>query len=258
MIYKIGELARLAGISTRTLRHYDDIGLLKPKRQRDSNYRTYDENQVNMLQHILILKEMGIDLDKISHLMKDIDESNRMKLLEDHLVSLNHKRDQIDRIIDNVQATIKAMKGEIKMSDQQKFEGLKEKLLLENDDKYKEEVIDQWGIDAYKRSRETFKNFTKDQFDHLSQLSTDLINALKQVKKDLGNQVLRHKIYMIHKEWLTRSWGGTYNRDAHYNLVDMYVNDIRFKKYYDQHEKGLTEILRDIVQNQLIIEQDQR
>ena len=60
MNYKISELAKLAGISTRTLRHYDDIGLLVPIRIKDSNYRIYDETSVNQLQHILILKEIFI------------------------------------------------------------------------------------------------------------------------------------------------------------------------------------------------------
>jgi MerR family transcriptional regulator, thiopeptide resistance regulator len=188
MNYKISELAKLAGISTRTLRHYDDIGLLKPVRQKDSNYRVYGEQQVNMLQHILILKEMGIELNQIKVMMKDINDLKRLNMLENHLITLKQKKERMDAIIDNVRTTIKNMKGEIQMKDQDKFEGLKEKMLKENDDKYQDEAIERWGKDRYEQSKNAFKNFTKEDFDQLNQLATDLIDVLKQIKKDPTNQ----------------------------------------------------------------------
>lgn len=252
MNYKISELAKLAGISTRTLRHYEDMGLLHPKRLKDSNYRIYDEELVNQLQHILILKEMGFDLDLIKKMMKDIDESKRMRMLEEHLLSLEQKKNQINLLINNVNTTIKAMKGEIKMKDQDKFEGLKDKMISDNDALYKDEVIERWGKDAYESSRKAFKNFTKEQFDELNQCASDIITSLIKVKKNPQNQALRNHVYGLHQKWLTQSWGGMYNKEAHYNLVDMYVNDDRFRKYYDQHEEGLAELLKDIVQEHLI------
>lgn len=252
MNYKISELAKLAGISTRTLRHYDDIGLLKAKRLKDSNYRIYDEDQVNMLQHILILKEMGFELEKIEIMLKDLNESKRMKMLENHLLSLNDKKKHIETIIHIVKTTIKSMKGEIVMKDIDKFEGLKEKMLHDNDEKYKDEVIERWGIDVYEKSRKAFKNFTQEQFDYLNKLASDLIDVLKALKKKPTSDELKHQAYSIHKEWLTMSWGGTYNKEAHFNLVDMYVDDPRFKKYYNQHEDGLAEILKDAVQQEIL------
>lgn len=252
MNYKISELAKLAGISTRALRHYDNIGLLKAKRLKDSNYRIYDDEQVNMLQHILILREMGLDLNQIERMLKDLSESKRMTLLEEHLLTLSEKKNQIEAIIHNVKTTIKAMKGEVMMNDNEKFEGLKEKMIIENDEKYKDEAIDKWGIDAYEKSRKAFKNFTKEQFDHLNQLASDLIEALKSLKKQKDDQILKTKVYNLHKDWLTMSWGNTYNKEAHFNLVDMYVSDEGFKKYYDAHEDGLAVILRDTVQEVLL------
>lgn len=252
MTYKISELAKLAGISTRTLRHYDEIGLLKAKRLKDSNYRIYDEEKVNMLQHILILKEMGFDLDQIELMLKDLTEDKRMLMLEKHLLTLNEKKNQIEAIIHNVKITIKSMKGEIVMKDIEKFEGLKDKLIHENDELYKDEVIERFGIDAYEKSRKAFKNFSQEQFDYLNQLASNLIDVLIALKKNPNSEELSKKAYSIHKEWLTMSWGGTYNKEAHFNLVDMYVNDVRFKKYYDQHEDGLAEVLRDAVQKEIL------
>ena len=252
MHYKISELAELAGISSRTLRHYDEVGLLKPRRLKESNYRIYDENQVNELQHILILKEMGFELNQIMTMIKDLSESKRMKMLEEHLLTLEHKKNQIERIIHNVNTTIKSMKGEVMMKDQDKFEGLKEKMIEENDQHYKDEVIEKWGLDAYEKSRNAFKNFTQEEFVALNALASKLIETLQAYQKNVTNMKLRKEVYEIHKKWLTTSWGGTYNKEAHFNLVEMYVADERFKKYYDQHGKGLAEMLKDACQKEIL------
>lgn len=255
MNYKISELAKLAGISARTLRYYDEIGLLKPIRLKDSNYRVYGTEQVNMLQHILILKEMGIELNQIKVMMKDINDLKRLNMLENHLITLKQKKERMDAIMDNVRVTIKNMKGDIVMKDQDKFEGLKEKMLKENDEKYQDEAIERWGKDRYEQSKNAFKNFTKEDFDDLNKLATNLIDVLNQIKKDPTNQDLRLKAFHIHKSWLTKSLGGTYQSEAHFNLVDMYVSDERFKHYYDQHEEGLAHLLKDIVQS-IILENE--
>ncbi len=252
MEYKISELAKLAGISTRTLRHYDEIGLLIANRLKDSNYRIYTEEQVDMLQHILILKEMGFDLDQITVMTKGIDESKRMKMLEEHLVTLTEKKNKIESLMHTVRSTIKAMKGEIVMNDKEKFEGLKDKMIKENDELYKDEVIDTWGIDAYQKSKDAFKNFTKEEYDQLNELASKLIERLKVLKEYPSDGKLQKEVYELHKAWLTTSWGGSYNSEAHFNLVDMYVSDERFKKFYDQHGEGLAETLRDAVQQVLI------
>lgn len=79
MKYKTSELASLAGISSRTLRYYDEIGLLKPKRDAESNYRYYDESDVDTLQQILFFKEMGFELEKIKKLIKTLNKEKELK-----------------------------------------------------------------------------------------------------------------------------------------------------------------------------------
>ena len=252
MRYKISELAKLAGISSRTLRYYDEIGLLKAKRIKDSNYRFYTEEQVNMLQHILILKTMGFDLERIAIMLKDITETKRMKMLENHLSTLHGKKNQIEAIIHNVETTIRSMKGEVTMKDMDKFEGLKDQMITENETNYKEEVIKLWGKDAYEDSKKAFKNFSKHAFDEFNKLASDLIEMLIELKKDPLNNELRKQVYTNHKEWLTLAWNGKYNSEAHFNLVEMYVDDPRFTKYYDQHGVGLAKLLKDVVQTEII------
>jgi DNA-binding transcriptional MerR regulator len=247
MNYKISELAKLAGISTRTLRHYDDIGLLPAKRKKDSIYRIYDSKDVDLLQHILILKEMEFDLDHIKTIMKNINHEKRILMFEKHLYALNEKKMKINTIIKNVENTIKAMKGEKTMNDYDKFEGLKDHMIQKNDDEFKDEVIRNWGQEAYDSSKKAFKHFTKETYDAFQELALKIITTLKLIQSDNHNEELRKQVYELHKKWLTIAWGGTYHPEAHKNLVEMYVSDERFKAYYDQHGEGLAEILRDAV-----------
>jgi len=252
MEYKINELAKIAGISNRTLRYYDHIGLVQPHRRKDNRYRFYDSSHVNQLQHILILKEMGLELSQIKELLLEINHEKRLQMMENHLQTLEQKRNRIESIMKTVQSTIQELKGEITMKDQDKFKGLKEQLIQENDRLYQKEVVERWGESAYQQSKQTFQSFTKDQFDHFNQLATNLIDSLKKVITDPNNTLLRNQVYQIHKEWLTLAWGGNYQKEVHFDVVEMYVQDERFKVYYDQHQDGLAALLKEIVQEQLL------
>jgi DNA-binding transcriptional MerR regulator len=128
MEYSVNKLAVLAGVSTRTLRYYDQIGLLTPKRISSNGYRIYGREEVDKLQQILFFRELGIPLEEIKNILSDENFDSR-RALEEHLKALELRREQLDKLIMNVSKTIKAMKGELAMSDKEKFEGFKQSLL---------------------------------------------------------------------------------------------------------------------------------
>lgn len=249
MAYKTSELAKLAGISSRTLRFYDQVDLLKPKRD-NSNYRYYDSEDVDKLQQILLFKEMGLELSEIKKLMSTMNQEMRISLLNKQLEELHCRKKKLDKLILNVKNTINALKGEIKMSDQEKFEGLKDNLIKQNDEAYKDEVIEKWGKDAYEKSRKQFKNMTEEQFKRFTNLDQEIKNTLVLIKEDKNNASLHKKVAELHKEWITLAWG-YYDRNAHLNLADMYVQDERFTKYYDQYGEGFAKTLRDAIHKYL-------
>ncbi|HPG42362.1 MAG TPA: MerR family transcriptional regulator [Acholeplasmataceae bacterium] len=247
MLYTIQELSNLAGVSKRTLRYYDEIGLLVAKRRKDSSYRVYETSDVDILHYILILKEMGFGLDQIKVILEKSSSEHMINIFEKHVIELYQRQEKTQKMIHNVKQTIASLKGEAQMNNQEKFEGYKEVLLIENDQKYKNEVIDRWGNQAYETSRKTFSRMTKDELDAFNQLAGDIIQCLHDLKNDIHNHSKRYELFSKHKSWLTQAWGGIYQKDAHRQIVMMYVEDERFKTYYDQHGEGFAEILRDCV-----------
>ena len=129
MEYSIKDLSEIAGITTRTLRYYDEIDILKPAKISDSGYRIYSDNEVDLLQQILFYKELGLDLKTI----KDILSSPSFDILEalyNHKENLLKKRQMIDLLINNVEKTIKSKERGYKMENKDKFEGFKKSIIL--------------------------------------------------------------------------------------------------------------------------------
>ncbi|MGI6066460.1 MAG: MerR family transcriptional regulator, partial [Bacillota bacterium] len=122
MEYTIRKLGQLAGISTRTLRYYDEIGILKPARINSSGYRIYGQNEVDRLQQILFYRELGVSLESIKEIIS-ASSFDRARALKEHRKRLLEKRKQLDLLIENVEKTIDSTEGKIKMTDKEKFEG---------------------------------------------------------------------------------------------------------------------------------------
>lgn len=138
MEYTVQKLGKLAGISTRTLRYYDQIGLLKPARINASGYRVYGQTEVDRLQQILFYRELGVNLNEIKRII-DAPTFDSFQALKEHRRQLLDKKSQLELLIANVDKTIAAREGRITMTDQEKFEGFKEKLIEENERKYGKE-----------------------------------------------------------------------------------------------------------------------
>ncbi len=246
MEYTINKLAKLAGISTRTLRYYDELGLLSPVRLSSNGYRIYGQKEVNRLQQILFYRELGMPLDEIKNIMLSKD-FNSMAALQDHLASLLAKRKQLDLLIANVEKSIMAEKGEIIMSDKEKFDGFIEKLIDDNEEKYGEEVRKKYGDDVVDRSNAKVKGITSEQYAQVEALSLELNNILKAAfEQGDPSGELAQKACELHKKWLCYFWD-SYSKEAHIGVTQMYVDDPRFADYYDKIALGCAKFLRDAV-----------
>lgn len=246
MEYTIKKLGNIAGISTRTLRYYDEIGILKPTKINSSGYRIYGEEEVNRLQQILFYKELDLELEEIGRII-NLPDFDEIKALKSHKEKLLAKRSRLDLLIANVEKTLQSKKGGKSMSDKEKFEGFKENLIKENEEKYGKEVREKYGDDAVNKSNAKLQNMTEEEYKEVTGLSNEIMETLKQAfeLKDPTSE-LAQKVAELHKKWLCFYWD-KYSKEAHLNLANGYVEDERFRKYYDIIGEGATEFLRDAI-----------
>lgn len=246
MEYTINKLAKLAGVSLRTLRYYDELGLLSPGRIRSNGYRIYGQKEVDQLQQILFYRELGVPLTDIKRILSAKDFDGRAAL-ESHLSALLAKREQLDALIINVEKTIRAVKGETTMQDQEKFDGFMQKLVDDNEAKYGKEIREKYGDEAVDRSNAKVKGMNKDQYDEVEALSSQVSETLKAAfeQGDPGGE-LAQKACELHKKWLCYFWEH-YSKEAHMGVAQMYVDDPRFTAYYDKIAPGCAAFLRDAV-----------
>lgn len=247
MEYTINKLAKLAGVSTRTLRYYDELGLLSPARVSSNGYRIYGQKEIDRLQQILFYRELGVSLEEIRNILasKDFDG---LLALESHLSALLARREQLNLLVANVEKTIKTMKGEMIMSDQEKFEGFLQKLVDNNERQYGEEARAKYGDEPIDRSNTRVLNMSKEQYIELEELTEDLNKTLKAAfeQGDPAGE-LAQKACELHKKWLCFYWND-YSKEAHKGVTQMYVDDPRFTAYYDKIAPGCAVFLRDAVE----------
>jgi DNA-binding transcriptional MerR regulator len=246
MEYTILKLAKLAGISTRTLRYYDEIGILKPARISSSGYRIYGKAEIDRLQQILFYRELGLDLENIRSIVT-APTFNSARALRAHHEKLLAKREQLDTLIATVEKTIAETEGRTTMTDKEKFEGFKQKLIDDNEATYGTEIRAKYGREQVEKSNKAFKDMTKEQYDAFEKLGSDVLETLKAAfaTGDPAGE-LAQKAADLHRQWLSYTWG-SYTKEAHAGVAQMYVDDERFTAYYDKEQPGLAKFLRDAV-----------
>ena len=243
-MYTISDLSKMAGISTRTLRYYDEIGLLSPSRINSSGYRIYTQDDVDKLQQILFYKELEFPLAKIKNNMMSSD-FDILSSLEKHLQMLKSKIDRLETLIETVKKTIGTIKGEIFMNDNEKFIGFKESAIEDNEKKYGEEIRKKYGDTVIYTANEKFRGLSPQQYAEMEQLSSGLNEKLKEafIQGDPSSESAQ-KVCEMHKKWLGFFWN-SYSPQAHLSLAQMYIEDPRFTAYYDNIAPGCAVFLHD-------------
>lgn len=233
MEYTTQSLSKLAKVSARTLRYYDEIGLLKPSRKSSNGYRIYGQVEVDKLQQILFYKSMGMELDTIKALTEN-PVFDAVKVMEAHLEDLKEQQHKLESLIDYVNNTIMYMKEEKQMSDKEKFEIYKEEIITNNEEKYGAEVREKYGNETVDFSNMQIKDATKEQLEYVENLSLQINKTLKAaVESGDPTGEAAQKACALHQEWIKFFWK-SYSPQAHLGLCQMYLADERFYSYYEK------------------------
>lgn len=253
MEYTVKQLAELAGVSARTLRYYDEIGLLVPARFTESGYRIYETAQVDTLQKILFLKEMGMDLRTITRMIREPD-FDWLDSLRRHLGQLEIRERQTALLIQTVKKTILQEEGKRNMTDQEKFEGLKKDMVKNNEEKYGREARKAYTDAVVDESNRKVLELTQEEYARMTQLSEEILRRLEEAvsRGESGMGREGKEIAALHKEWLQFYWP-SYSPDAHKALGEMYTADQRFRDYYDAKVPGCAAFLRDALEKHITV-----
>lgn len=249
MEYTIQALSRLAGVTTRTLRWYDEIGLLKPSRVGDNGYRCYGPAEVDRLQDILFYRALGVGLAQIRACLDD-PAFDRLAALRRHLAALEGERDRLEDLIRSVQDTIDAMERKEPMEDERKFAALKRQTVAWQEETYGQEARSRWGDQAVDQAQGAVLSLTRDQYNQWTRLGREIQEKLEAAvtagASPLGEA--GQAVTALHRRWLAFS-GTPYEGEKHRGLAALYTEDPRFTAYYDRAVPGCARFLREAVEH---------
>jgi DNA-binding transcriptional MerR regulator len=236
MAYTVKAVADLAGISVRTLHHYDEIGLLKPEQVSASGYRLYTETDLERLQQVLFFKELGFGLQEIRSIIDSPGFDRRRALLE-HKQLLLERRERIGRLIQSVDRTLEAMERGATMAEKDLFDGF-------DQSQYEEEARQRWGhTEAYRESTRRAKSYTKADWDAIKQESEQINQGLAAlVGRDPADPEVQEWIRRHHQQINDRFY--TCSTEIYRGLADMYVQDERFTATYEKIRPGMAQFMR--------------
>ncbi|MCI1858500.1 MAG: MerR family transcriptional regulator [Sporolactobacillus sp.] len=248
MNYTIKQLGAMAGVSTRTLRYYDQIGLLKPERINASGYRIYGQKQVDLLQQILFYRELGFSLKKIRQIT-GTPGYDAIRALTEQRQKLIEKAANLRQLIATIEQTLAYRKGKREMNDEEKFAGFKKEAIARNEALYGKEIREKYGEEEVERSNRQFAGLSREQYAESEQIHKQLLASLQaELARDAdpaGKDA--QKAVALHKKWLS-FFQPACTREMHVGLAKMYVADPRFKSFYDKRAgEGAAVLLRDAI-----------
>ena len=247
-MYTVKDLARLTGLTPRTLRYYDAIGLLRPRRGRDNDYRLYGPEEVDRLQQILLYRDMGLPLEEIKNLL-DAPGFDREKALREHLQRLRERRREVDALIRTVQSTLSEIEGGTTMTDEKKFEGMKRQIIEENEASYGKELREKYGDKTVEEHMARLGGMSQREWAQAQKDEEEYKAALRRAVAagDPAGEDAREAV-RLHAAWLAHYWPeGTVTPQAHTAMAEMYVQDERFAAYYEKVAPGCAAFLAEAV-----------
>lgn len=245
-MYLVKEIAKIAGVSVRTLHHYDQKALLKPDKIDPNGYRKYSDESLSRLQHILFLKELDFSLVEIGKILQAPD-FNRTEALLKQKELLKHKRDRLNNIIDTLDKTITSLKDGTTMNKKKMFNSFNMDEIKKAENRYMEEVKQKYGSsDSYKESVKRTSGYGEKDWKLIKRESDEIMNTLVSLMdKEISDKTVQISI----KNWQDHITKYYYecSKKILLGLGEAYVDDIRFTKNIDKHGQGFSIFFRDAI-----------
>ncbi len=239
--YKVNELARLAGVTVRTLHYYDEIGLLVPSDRSRAGYRLYGADDLLRLQQILLGRELGLPLDRIKQML-DAPGFDRRLALQEHREQLVQRARTTEAMIRSVDAALAMLEGEQAMDPKQLFDGF-------DPAEHAEEARQRWGhTDSYKEAGRRTKRYSPADW---ARIKAEHDGLMKRLAEELANGASPQDETVLDLAEGLRlhidRWYYPCSHAMHAGLAEMYVSDERFAAAFEKHGAGLAQFVADAI-----------
>ena len=241
--YTVKQLARLSGVSVRTLHHYDEIGLLKPAFVGENRYRYYGREELLRLQDILFHRELGVPLQEIAELLAR-EGRDRVAILSRHREMLAERVERSRQLLRTIDRTIAELNGEGTMKDKDLYHGF----APEKQAEYEEWLVENYG-DGMRDSIEAGKQ-------HWGKVGPEAMKAALDegaaAEAELAERFLAgteagspelDPLFDRHRAWVSRMWDRECGREGYAGMADMYLAHPDFRTHFDKRGEGFTDWL---------------
>lgn len=242
MGYSVGQVADLAGITIRTLHHYDEVGLLSPGGRSAAGYRIYEESDLERLQQILFYRELGFTLKEIAAIADD-PRTDAIGHLRRQRGLLTERIERLSAMVEAIDYEMEARTMDIRLTPEERFEVFGE---FRPED-YAEEAERRWGeTESYKESQRRVASYKKEDWQRLK-TEEEEVRARLAAAMEAGLAPESEEAMAAaeaHRQHISR-WFYECTYEIHRGLTDMYVSDERFRSNYDATAPGLAHFIRE-------------
>ncbi|WP_138760198.1 MerR family transcriptional regulator [Modestobacter altitudinis] len=245
MSWTVGELARLAGVTVRTLHHYDRIGLVRPSARTSAGYRSYDGRDLDRLQQVLVYRELGFPLEEVATLLDHPDADPVAHLRRQHQL-LRARLERTQAMVAAVEKEMEARQMGIQLTPEERFEVFGDV----DPAQYDAEAEERWGeTEAWAESRRRVSSYGKDDWLRIKAEAADVERRLAEALRDgvPADSPRALDLAEEHRRHISR-WFYDCPPEMHAGLGRMYVEDERFTAHYEQLAPGLAQYVSTAVQ----------
>jgi DNA-binding transcriptional MerR regulator len=242
--YSVGAVARLSGVTVRTLHHYDEIGLLSPGGRTAAGYRRYYDGDLDRLQQILGYRELGFPLEEIATILAGPDTDPMGHLRRQHRLLLE-RLERLRKMVDALEFMMEAQQMGIRLTPQERFEVFGDF----DPDEHAAEAEQRWGgTDAYRESQRRAASYTKDDWHRIKAETGQLYERAAGLMRSgvAAGSAAAMDLAEEHRDQISR-WFYDCSYEVHRGLGEMYVADGRFTATIDAAAPGLATYLRDAI-----------
>ena len=238
--YTVSQLAELAGITVRTLHHYDEIGLLRPVTRTGSGYRLYGERELLLLQQVMFFRQLDVPLEEIRRILAD-PAFDQARALRQHRELLLAEAGRLGRLIDTIDKTLHMLEGAMTLSDAELYKGFSQEQI----ERYKRESREQYGEKIVEESENRARSMSMDHWQAVKDEGEAVTQELARLTDRPVDDPEVQALIARHYKWVSTFW--TPDAEAYRGLGQRYTDNPEFRANYDKYRAGLADFLREAI-----------